>query len=68
MSPERELERLSPTPEAHLPKNSTHPASIAPESAQASFSSSKPNKKARTKQPPNVVAIRRKSLEKRRMS
>ncbi|KAI4741727.1 hypothetical protein E4T50_07854 [Aureobasidium sp. EXF-12298] len=49
-----EFERLSPTPEAAHPKDSTHPASTVPESLQASSSatkSSKSSKKAPAKQP-----------------
>lgn len=61
-----EFERLSPTPEAPLPKNSTHSASTVPESVQAlssSTKSSKSNKKAPAKQPAKRGRPKKKVIE-----
>jgi hypothetical protein len=62
-----EFERLSPTPETSLPKDSTHPASTVPESVQAlssSTKSSKSNKKAAvTKQPAKRGRPKKKVVE-----
>lgn len=61
-----EFERLSPTPEAPLPKNSTHPASTVPETVQAvssSTKSSKSSKKAPVKQPAKRGRPKKKVVE-----
>jgi len=58
-----EFERLSPTPEAPVPKNSTHPASTVPESVQALSSSTKSNKKAPAKQPAKRGRPKKKVVE-----
>jgi hypothetical protein len=61
-----EFERLSPTPEAARPKDSTHPASTVTESLQASSSatkSSKSSKKAPAKQPAKRGRPKKKVVE-----
>ncbi|KAI4765068.1 hypothetical protein E4T52_00172 [Aureobasidium sp. EXF-3400] len=61
-----EFERLSPTPEAAHPKDSTHPTSTVPEPLQASSSatkSSKSSKKAPAKQPAKRGRPKKKVVE-----
>jgi hypothetical protein len=62
-----EFERLSPTPEASLPKNSTHLASTVPESIQALSSSTKSSKSSKkaavTKQPAKRGRPKKKVIE-----
>lgn len=61
-----EFERLSPTPDAPVPKDSTHPASTVPESIQApssSTKSSKSSKKAPAKQPAKRGRPKKKVVE-----
>jgi hypothetical protein len=62
-----EFERLSPTPEAPLPTNSTHLASTVPESIQALSSSTKSSKSSKkasvTKQPAKRGRPKKKVIE-----
>jgi hypothetical protein len=62
-----EFERLSPTPEAPHPKDSTHPASTVPESIQALSSSTKSSKSSKkaavTKQPAKRGRPKKKVIE-----
>jgi hypothetical protein len=62
-----EFERLSPTPEAPLSKDSVHPASTVPESIQALSSSTKSSKSSKkasvTKQPAKRGRPKKKIIE-----